>query len=80
MASITIKNIPQELYEKLKETASIQHRSINNEMINCLETLLMPKRITASDRIKKARELRSQLNADRIDTNEISNAISTGRP
>lgn len=80
MASITIKNIPQELYEKLKETASIHHRSINNEMINCLETLLMPKRITASDRIKKARELRSQLNADRIDTNEISNAISTGRP
>ena len=80
MASITIKNIPQELYEKLKETASIHHRSINNEMINCLETLLMPKRITASDRIKKARELRSQLNADRIDTNEISNAIFAGRP
>ena len=80
MASITIKNIPQELYEKLKETASIHHRSINNEMINCLETLLMPKRITAIDRIKRARELRSQLIANRFDTNEISNAIFAGRP
>jgi hypothetical protein len=34
MASITVKNIPQELYEKLKITASLNRRSLNNEMIN----------------------------------------------
>jgi plasmid stability protein len=80
MASITVKNIPEKLYEKLKATASINRRSINNEMINCLEKVLMPKRITVGDRIEKARALRSQLNIDRIDPGEISNAISEGRP
>ena len=33
--TITVKNIPQELYEKLKIAASVNHRSLNNEMINC---------------------------------------------
>ena len=80
MASITVKKIPEKLYEKLKVTASINRRSINNEMINCLEMVLMPKRTTVSDRIQKARELRSQINIDRIDPSEISNAISAGRP
>ncbi len=80
MASITVKKIPEKLYDKLKATASINRRSINNEMINCLEMVLMPKRTTVSDRIQKARELRSQINIDRIDPSEISNAISEGRP
>ncbi len=80
MVSITVKKIPEKLYDKLKATASINRRSINNEMINCLEMVLMPKRTTVSDRIQKARELRSQINIDRIDPSEISNAISEGRP
>ena len=80
MASITVKKIPEKLYDKLKATASINRRSINNEMIHCLEMVLMPKRTTVSDRIQKARELRSQINIDRIDPSEISNAISEGRP
>jgi plasmid stability protein len=80
MASITIKNIPEELYEKLKKMAAVHRRSINSETINCLETVLMPRRITVSDRIQRARKLRSQLMFDRIDPNEISDAISEGRP
>ena len=33
MATITVKNIPNDLYKKLKETASSHRRSINNEVI-----------------------------------------------
>ncbi len=51
MASITVKNIPQELYEKLKITASLNHRSLNNEMINCLESVLMPQRLSVANKI-----------------------------
>ncbi len=55
MASITIKYIPDELYKKLKTKAAMHLRSINNEMINCLESWLMPQRITISERIQRAR-------------------------
>jgi plasmid stability protein len=37
MVAITIKNIPNELYESLKNAANAHHRSINNEIIACLE-------------------------------------------
>jgi hypothetical protein len=43
MASITVKNIPQALYEKLKIVGSMNRRSINNEMIICLESVIMTK-------------------------------------
>ena len=37
MASITVKNIPADLYEHLKESAGANHRSLNGEIIACLE-------------------------------------------
>lgn len=80
MASITIKNIPEELYEKLRVTAALHRRSINSEMINCLESVLMPKRLTISERLQRAKWIRSKINIDTIDPHEISKAISDGRP
>lgn len=37
MATLTIKNIPQLLVEKLKRQAAIHRRSLNHEVIRCLE-------------------------------------------
>ena len=37
MPTITVKNIPDDIYERLKEVAGANHRSINREMIVCLE-------------------------------------------
>ena len=37
MATITVKNIPDEIYERLKGAASANRRSINREIIVCLE-------------------------------------------
>jgi plasmid stability protein len=37
MASITVKNIPSDLYEQLKESAVANHRSLNGEIIACIE-------------------------------------------
>ena len=36
MHNITIKNVPEELYEKIKITAKENRRSINNEIIKRL--------------------------------------------
>lgn len=80
MASITIKNIPDALYEQLKESASAHHRSINSELIVCLERVLMPTKTSAEQRLDVAAELRSRVSVKRIDTSELDEAKRVGRP
>ena len=37
MPTITVKNIPTDLYELLKQSAAANRRSINSEIITCIE-------------------------------------------
>jgi len=37
MPTITVKNIPTELYELLKQSAAANRRSINSEILTCIE-------------------------------------------
>ncbi|HEU0291292.1 MAG TPA: Arc family DNA-binding protein [Anaerolineales bacterium] len=37
MATITVKNIPEEIYEKIKLQAKANHRSLNSEIISIFE-------------------------------------------
>jgi plasmid stability protein len=80
MTSITIKKIPENLYEKLRTTASLHRRSINSEMIHCLESVLMPKKLSVNERLERAKWIRSRIDADTIDPHEIAKAIAEGRP
>jgi plasmid stability protein len=80
MPSITVKNIPQELYNKLKIVAALNHRSINNEMINCLESVLMPQRLTIGEKLLRAKRIRNKIDIGKVDANEIKRAIEEGRP
>jgi plasmid stability protein len=45
MPTITVKNIPPDLYELLKSSAQAHRRSINSEVITCLETTLRSRRV-----------------------------------
>lgn len=40
MATITLKNVPDDLYDQLKRSADRHRRSINREAILCLEQAL----------------------------------------
>jgi len=40
MPSITVKNIPDDLYKRLKLRAAANHRSINSEIIVCIEQVV----------------------------------------
>lgn len=73
MASITVKSIPPDLYEKLKISASRNRRSINNEMSCCLESVLMPRRLTVEEKLERARRIRRQIDVERLDPHEIAN-------
>ena len=60
MVTLTIKNIPEELYQRLKIQAKNNHRSINKEVITIIERsfTIPPIDIQATlERTRKIREL-----------------------
>ena len=79
MPALTIKNIPDPLYNRLKQAAKAHHRSLNSELIHSLEQLFLPRRITPAERIQRARELRQDMHPSLIDIDEIQSAINEGR-
>ncbi|MEN8174442.1 MAG: Arc family DNA-binding protein [Pseudomonadota bacterium] len=79
MPALTVKNIPDELYEHLKTSARVHHRSINSELIHCLETALMPRKPRPEELVATARALRRQVKATRISIKEIDAARKEGR-
>ncbi|MBF0543226.1 MAG: Arc family DNA-binding protein [Candidatus Riflebacteria bacterium] len=40
MATITLKNVPRKIHLNIKKRAEKNHRSINGEIISCLERIL----------------------------------------
>jgi plasmid stability protein len=77
--TLTLKNIPTEVYERLKASAEIHRRSLNSEAIVCLESMLLPKRITASERLARARALRTALSNSKFQAKDISAYKQEGR-
>ena len=79
MASLTIKNIPDDLYDHLKKTASLHHRSINSELIYCLEKVLRPGRLSAQEIKDNARVVRDRVKTAMISADDITEAKNAGR-
>lgn len=80
MPSLTINNIPNDLYQELKLAAERHHRSLNREVIVCLKRSLQPVRSNPEDRLKDTRKLRSQIQPDVVTVEETNRAINEGRP
>ncbi|PWQ93999.1 DNA-binding protein [Leucothrix arctica] len=79
MPTITIKNIPEELYEALKSTAENHHRSINSEVIIRLEQALLPRLKTPKDKLTNIQRLRAQISPNVISADDIDDIINNGR-
>ena len=80
MPSITVKNIPVDLYERLKQSAQASRRSINGEIIVCIERAVSPQRVDPAMVIARARELRERTAAYRLTDEDLSAAKADGRP
>lgn len=80
MANLNLKNIPDDLYDRLKESANANHRSINSELIVCLEKRFSPQRLSVEENLSKIRALRKRVNAKKVSAKEISSAKHLGRP
>jgi plasmid stability protein len=80
MPNITLKNIPEPLYEQLKTAASLHRRSLNSEILQCLEQAVGARRVDVSARIESARTLREKTARYRISGAELDEARKSGRP
>lgn len=78
--TMTLKNIPDVVYERLKAAAESHRRSMNSEAIVCLETCLLPDRVTVVERLARAQALRESLAPATFDPAEIDRMKRSGRP
>lgn len=79
MATITIKNIPDDLYDRLKQLAEANRRSINSEVIVCIEKAVSSERPEPEAFLAQARLLRERVRGYVIDDGAFNEAKREGR-
>jgi plasmid stability protein len=79
MPAITLKNIPDTLYAQLKDAASVHHRSLNSEILYCVERTLGVHKINVSEHIEMARKLRTKTAQYNLTEQELNDAKNEGR-
>ncbi len=77
--TLTLKNIPDEVYQRLKASAETHRRSLNSEAIVCLESVLLPGRIDPGERLARARALRAALPRTKFKVRDIDAMKREGR-
>ena len=79
MATITIKNIPDDLHEALKKRASLQRRSLNSEIIACLEASVLSLPVDLESFLYKTQVLREKISG-RLSNRDLKTLKDEGRP
>lgn len=77
--NLTLKNIPQAVYERLKAAAEKHRRSLNSEAIVCLEAALIPAAVPPGERLARARALRAELGRAVFEAQDIETYKRQGR-
>jgi antitoxin FitA len=80
MATLTIKSIPDPLYRQLKERAAEHRRSLNSEVIVCLEQAVAGNVPDPATTLAKADVLRAKLRLPRLTEARLRTAKTAGRP
>ena len=78
--NFTVKNIPQDLFGKVKARAGRNRRSINSEIISILDATVAPRPINPDELLARARELRGRTSGFLLDQDFIDKAKREGRP
>jgi antitoxin FitA len=78
-ATLTLKSIPDEVYERLKSSAEMHRRNMNSEAIVCLESVLLPGRMAPAERLARAQALRASLSHRKLKAKDIDGLKREGR-
>jgi plasmid stability protein len=79
MVTITVKNIPKEIYERIKVRAVANHRSINGEILSILEQAVSLPPIDVEATLERARKVRELTAKYTVTAEEIEKMINEGR-
>ncbi len=79
MRTITLENIPEQLYKKLKEAAATHRRSLNSEIIVRLEQALPRARIDPVAFLTRADARRKRLALPPLTERRLKAIKSAGR-
>jgi plasmid stability protein len=78
MASVTIKNLPEALYKKLKAQARVNNRSINGEILNLLQRETGERELNITEFLDRADKIKSRIKT-KISDEEILTMKKEGR-
>jgi plasmid stability protein len=79
MRTITLKNIPEQLYQRLKQRATQHRRSLNSEIITSLERVAGNSRVDPDGLLARARALRGKISG-RLTDKDLPTLKNRGRP
>jgi antitoxin FitA len=80
MPNVNVKNLPKDLHRRLKERAKRNHRSLNSELIACLQDAVMPRRIDPDEAAERLRALRTRFRGPPLMDEEIARLKAESRP
>lgn len=79
MATITIRGIPDQVYRRLRKRAAEHHRSLNSEIIVCLERYVQGTLVDPEQSLRRADALRGRLALPPVTEEFLRAAKSAGR-
>jgi plasmid stability protein len=81
MRAITVKNIPDNLYQRLKQSAAENRRSLNSEILVCIErTVQSRKHEDIQDILARARKIRQKRKGHVFTDRKFNEMKTAGRP
>ena len=80
MPALTIKGMPDALYRRLKKRAAEHRRSLNSEIIFCLERAVAADTVDPRTALARADALRQRLRVPRLTDARLRAAKAAGRP
>ena len=78
MVTFTLKNIPNTLHRQLKKQARVHHRSLNSEMLACLEKVAESAAVNIDALLKHAYSVRQQISGH-LTNKELRSLKDKGR-
>ena len=79
MPTLTIKGLPDALYRRLKQQAEAHRRSLNGEIIVCLERALGASQPDARTWLEQAQRFRSRIGVPPLSERKLRAARLAGR-
>ena len=79
MVNITLKNVPHPIHRRLKEQAILHRRSLNGEILACLERNAGNVKVDVDSMLAEARFLRKKVSGNLTD-HLLKKIKNEGRP